>query len=234
MPFASAVFVGALASKLGKNGWKWAVLTFLFSFTTLTLAVTAGDKVLSEMLQLLPVISLLIILGLVTRVWRSSNRNISPEAPRRRLFFRISIVAIAAIAFSTPTLSELEMIYSVKSKYRLENAVQKEIFAKKKPGEFSREEAERVLDPEFLKNYGFDTSKYLDSKGFFSPNGKNWISWTKKTKIAAILFLADWHDFPTTLEIRSVLHDVDRYYEFNDQHVLLVTVVNASFRLSGN
>ena len=76
--------------------------------------------------------------------------------------------------------------------------------------------AEEALDPAFMKRYNLSLKDYLDSEGYFAPNGKHWAKWGLETKTVAILM---WRksQMPSAWEIRRIVRLIDDYYSRNDR-----------------
>jgi hypothetical protein len=144
----------------------------------------------------------------------------------RRITVALALLVLVsvAVAFALPTVLELRRISAVMSQYRLEAAVHKRAMENRRTATL-----EAVIHPPFMKKYGLELNDYLDSQGYFAPNGTHWARWPLQTRTAAILMFAD-KSFPTAWSVRQAIQAVDAYYASNDRSTPLVYVVSAIAR----
>jgi hypothetical protein len=87
LPLASAVLVGLVAAWFGRNGWKWATLTFFAAFAVFFLAITPLNKSAAEVLKALPFVVLVLAALLARRLWAAAET----EAAGYGVFGRICL-----------------------------------------------------------------------------------------------------------------------------------------------
>jgi hypothetical protein len=222
LPLASAVLVGLVAAWFGRNGWKWATLTFFAAFAVFFLAITPLNKSAAEVLKALPFVVLVLAALLARRLWgRRRNRSGDSTSKHGSLILGGTLVVVLLAALCAPLLLELQTIGSVRDNYYLENAVYKETISRHKPT------AEQFLNPSFLKKYNLSISDYEDSNGYFAPNGHHWNKWSIETRIAAILLFSADEEKLSRWKIHQIIHSVDDYYTNNDKSVAVVDVISA-------
>jgi hypothetical protein len=228
LPFASAVLVGLVAARIGRNGWKWATLTFFAVFLVFFLAITLLNKSATEMFSILPVV-VLVLVGLLARFLPLRNIIINDIPKRGSLILGGTLAIVLIIALIAPQLTELQIIRSVRENYSIENAVYKEMI-NRGPNSLNKPTVEEVLNPQFLKKYNLSMNDYEDTNGYFAPNGRHWNKWATQTKIAAILLFSAEEQKLSIWEIRRIIHSVDDYYSNNDNSVAVVDVVRGTLK----
>lgn len=142
---------------------------------------------------------------------------------RLRIAIGVGVIVVALGAVSAPAIMELQTISETKDHFLLESAVADEAMGRA----VNRPSADEFLNPRFMQKYNLNADAYLDSKGYFSPNGSHWKKWSTETKTAAILM---WREkqAPSVLELRRIIHRVNEYYEANDLNIPVVEVFNAA------
>lgn len=145
--------------------------------------------------------------------------------PRLLVLGGLVVIAIV-IAIFAPLILELNQINTIRGHYRLEKAVYEELIN----DPVRNPTVDQLVNPEFLKKYGLSRDQYLDSGGYFLPNGEHWMKWKSKTKTAAILLFAGKSD-PSTWTIYRMIQMTDDYYAHNDKNTPVVKVVAAIMKL---
>lgn len=137
----------------------------------------------------------------------------------------VGVIVVVLGAISAPAILELQTISETKDRFLLESAVADEALGRA----VNKSSVDEFLNPRFMQKYNLNADDYLDSKGYFSPNGNHWGKWSTRTKVAAILM---WHgkQVGSVLELRRIIHRVNQYYEDNDLKVPVVEVVNAAVK----
>lgn len=229
LPFTFAAVLGVFAAWLGRNGWKWATLTFFVCFVAFFVAATPLAEAELGALRALPALAVFLIVWLARRV--IFRRKPQTELARKggTLILAGLTAAVFTAAVFAPVLLELRTIASVRDEVYLADAVASQAFDRelRTKGAVSTQDAERFLDGDFLKRYDLTLRDYEDREGHFAPNGSHWNSWPEQTRIAFVAWITSADGRLSTWEIRSIIRKVDAFYADNNKAQFVVDLISA-------
>jgi hypothetical protein len=140
---------------------------------------------------------------------------------RRVLVALVLCTGMTCLAIGATLLFELSVISRAISDFRLDEAAES--------ARLSRGDQPALADPlnrPYLKRYGLDLSRYVNTQGLLSPTGSDWRRWGLRTKAAATLMWLG-HDPPGTWWTYLQIKCVDRFGEAHRDSEPIVDVADA-------